>query len=145
MFKLILFLISAMFLSGNCDHHHDSNDHHPGKSGNVELNQGKRWQADDPTKAGFAKLKTDLYEFEKGKNGKFTNKDYNELAKIATGSIDSIFSSCKMTGKSHDELHKYIATLLEDIKPLKGNDLKESQASFTKLKSDLQKFSDYFE
>ncbi|MBE7411695.1 MAG: hypothetical protein L6Q54_13495 [Leptospiraceae bacterium] len=145
MLKSFLLVISIIFYFGNCEHHHESSEHHHAKAGYPELDNGKKWQSDSPTKSGFAKLTEDLKKFEDKKKGKLTVQDYNEFAKISTASIDSIFASCTMKGKSHEELHKYIALLLEDIKSLKGNELNSSKESFEKLKTNLGKFNDFFE
>jgi hypothetical protein len=128
----------------SCDHfsQHFHHDDHTASAEMPELNQGKRWLADSPTRDGFATLRK-MVPVSINPLDEITN--YNTRSNEMIAEINKIFVACKMTGEGHNELHKYIALLLQDLKPMQGNDLEAAQKAQEKLSKDLDAFVVYFE
>ena len=107
-----------------------------------QLNQGKRWMADAPTREGFAKLRITVPREVNPSDGVDV---YNARAEKIIGEVNAVFAACKMTGAGHTELHKFIALLLQDLKPMQGRDLEAARHAQEKLSRDLSEFEVYFE
>ena len=70
---------------------------------------------------------------------------YHKQADQITSIINDILSSCTMTGQGHEELHKYINLLLEEVKTMKGNDIDLAKKAKSNLIEKISKYPLYFE
>lgn len=130
----------ALVLLLSCDHHASHEGH--GTSGLPQLENGKRWLADAPTRAGFAKLRADVPKSIRAEDG---IEVYNKRAARIESDIQAVFAACKMTGPGHTELHRFIALLLSDIEPMRGKDRAAAAQAQEKFSLHLDAFSSYFE
>jgi hypothetical protein len=85
-------------------------------------------------------METDIKQFEVQTNG-----DYNDLAVKLQGNLDLLTSSCTMTGKAHDELHKWLLPYIDLVKELSTaeNDTEAEQA-YKEIQSSFETFNTYF-
>jgi hypothetical protein len=77
---------------------------------------------------------------------KTEQEDYIQLAKDLQDQINVLVSSCTMTGKSHDELHKWLLPYMELVKELsevKGE--KEAAEVFEKIKASMSTYNEFFQ
>ncbi len=115
----------------------EANHHHHGAEvGVIELNNGEKWEADENTLSVVARMETQVSEFER--TGRTAPK---VLADSLSQQMNLLVSGCTMKGKGHDELHKWIMPLTDQIKQLSAattadetsqrvNQLKESFETF---------------
>ncbi|TGM52258.1 hypothetical protein EHQ95_11345 [Leptospira vanthielii] len=126
----ILFLISFSF---SCHEHSGSKF--------PELNNGKAWLADKSTRLGFQKMDEQFHHA----NSLESIEDYHKQADQILSIINEILSSCTMTGQGHEELHKYINLLLEEVHIMKGNDIGLAKKAKSDLVEKITRYSLYFE
>lgn len=72
-------------------------------------------------------------------------EDYHKQADQILSIINEILFSCTMTGQGHEELHKYINLLLEEVHIMKGNDITLAKKAKSDLIEKITKYSLYFE
>ena len=148
---MLAWLPLAVIVAG-CGHNHgdkhdhqamesDAPHHHEEDAGPLELNDGEKWEADEHTLSVVKDMKSETLDFEKA--GK---KDYQALADSLTIQLNTLIAGCTMEGKAHDELHKWLVPVTENIKDLKT--AKESSAARSKvdkMNESLRAFDDFFE
>lgn len=111
----------------------------------IELDNGKKWIVNPEMMVHVRNIENDMKAFSKDQNTA-TEADYKALAKRIGGNIDNITSSCTMTGKSHDELHKWLLPFIDHTKKLtKASGIEESLAHYKNLQASLEEFNMYFE
>lgn len=130
LYSFILFLFSVTY---SCHEHTGSKL--------PELNNGKPWIADDSTRMGFQKMDKQFHHA----NSDESIEEYHKQADQITSIINEILSSCTMTGQGHEELHKYINLLLEDVHTMKGNDIDLAKKAKSNLIEKISKYPLYFE
>lgn len=87
-----------------------------GDSQELSLNNGDKWIVNEEMRPFVQKgseLVTDFY--------KASNKDAKVLASQLTEQNDQIVKSCTMTGKGHEELHKWLLPHMELVKSLSNS------------------------
>ncbi|MFT6923499.1 MAG: hypothetical protein ACJA1C_002514 [Crocinitomicaceae bacterium] len=117
---------------------HSEHDH--GTEESIELNDGEKWVVVDEMMGHIKNMGTDIKQFEVQTNG-----DYNDLAVKLEGNLDLLTSSCTMTGKAHDELHKWLLPYIDLVKELSTaeNDTEAEQA-YKEIQSSFETFNTYF-
>lgn len=114
---------------------------HEEHSDAIELDNGKKW-----------KVNADMLPFIL--NGKEIiekyladgSADYSKLGSELQHQNDQLTSSCTMTGKAHDELHKWLVPMLDlvvELQEAKGE--KEAKNTIDKIKMAYSNFGNYFE
>lgn len=106
-----------------------------------ERNNGKAWLADKSTRLGFKKMDEQFHHA----NSLESLEDYHKQADQILSIINELLSSCTMTGQGHEELHKYINLLLEEVHIMKGNDITLAKKAKSDLIEKITKYSLYFE
>lgn len=116
-------------------------DEHESHDGAIELNNGHAWKVDDNMMSFIKKMDQDVAAFA-GKN----YNDYQILAMGLTENIDHLTSDCTMTGKAHDELHKWLLPYIEIVNNFaKAENEKDAQTEFEKVKASFLTFNQFFE
>ncbi|TGL86246.1 hypothetical protein EHQ68_13010 [Leptospira congkakensis] len=105
------------------------------------LNDGKPWVTDKSTRLGLQKMDEQFHPA----NSFESIEEYNQQADQIVSIINEIQISCTMSGQGHEELHKYINLLLEEVKIMKGNDINLAKKAKSELIEKIAKFSLYFE
>ena len=106
----------------------------------LTLNEGKKWNLDDSTRANIKAIKQ---VFEKA--AKETGPDYITLAGQLQAAANKMVSECKMSGKDHEMLHVWLENYLSALKELKSPDAGAQKAAFNKIGEHLNSFDQYFE
>lgn len=108
---------------------------------NLELNDGKRWEANPETTQGV----DNMIQLVKS----FTDKEDTVAYKTLTDSLESeftaIFQKCTMKGEAHNQLHNFLFPMKSIFKRLSSGELKESKLAFDELEEYLKNYTNYFE
>ena len=118
---------------------HDNHEHHA-KSKQLALNDGRKWNVDDPTNAYVRKMQGIVERFDSR-----GSSDYNMLADSLRVQTTGMVVDCKMTGPDHDALHLWLEPVLNDVQTLAGKDEAEAKKSYDHVKSSLVEYDTYFE
>ncbi|RYF82694.1 MAG: hypothetical protein EOO03_15855 [Chitinophagaceae bacterium] len=121
-----------------------NNDHHGDISGDLQLNNGVKWEADASTTGGIKEMQTVVQNFNSAASEK-TVGAYQTLGKNLDAEIKSILNQCRMKGAAHDELHKFMVPLMSDVKSLSGTELEASQQAHSRIQERLALYHNYFE
>ncbi|HEX8041244.1 MAG TPA: hypothetical protein VF490_18980 [Chryseosolibacter sp.] len=110
-----LLLLSACGAPSDTKHEtvQEEGHHHGAEVGAIELNNGEKWEADENTRSVVATMESQVSGFEAG--AQTTPK---ALSDSLTRQMNLLVSGCTMKGKGHDELHKWIMPLTDQIKHL---------------------------
>ena len=84
------------------DHDHESEA--------IELNEGQKWIVDDSMMVHIRNMETDVNDFVGT-----ALTDYQTLATSLQENINLLTSNCTMTGKAHDELHKWLLPYIDTV------------------------------
>jgi hypothetical protein len=107
----------------------------------IELDNGKKW-----------KVNADMLPFIL--NGKEIvekyfadgSTDYSKLGSELQHQNDELTSNCTMSGKSHDELHKWLHPHLELVEKLnESKNAEEAKKIILEIKESYANFGNYFE
>ena len=116
------------------EHEEDHSNHHYNESEDaITLNDGERWIVNEEMKP-FVAQQEELLKTYISSN----DTDYKTLANNLQEQNNLLIKSCTMTGKSHDELHKWLhpyIELLADLKAAESVDqakqlISDAEASF---------------
>lgn len=116
--KIISILVSALLLAscgGNSNEKKDDNkkvilneEHHHSDSEKIELNSGEKWKVKDEMMVYIRTMEKEVNTFATS-----NKKEYKTLAQNLQKNIELLTSSCTMTGKAHDELHKWLLPYID--------------------------------
>ena len=108
---------------------------------NIELNNGNKWQVNESMKP-FVEASQKLV------NAYLATQDnnYKNLADLLVSNDESMISSCTMTGKSHDELHKWLNPHLALVNKLQNaNSEQEAKDIVKELQQSFDTYNQYFQ
>lgn len=106
----------------------------------IQLDNGKKWQANIETTQGVQKM-MNLIEETKTESV----EDYHQLASKLNDEKNIIIKECDMEGPSHDNLHVFLHPLIDKIAALqKTESVEDAQNLKESIKENLKKYSDYF-
>ena len=150
---LTITLISSSLIVAACGNENDettvpvetaeteTTHEHDHESDAIELNAGQKWIVDDSMMVHIRNMETDVNEF----TGK-TADEYQLLATSLQENIDLLTSNCTMTGKAHDELHKWLLPYIDTVDEFAAQTEVASYASQLDLiKNSFTTFNQYFE
>ncbi|KAB2879447.1 hypothetical protein F9K33_09295 [bacterium] len=141
---LLTLVIVLSFVSlGSCKHKH-SEDESSHKIEPVQLDQGKKWKADQQTNEGVAKLQRLVTVF-KTETPRPGIEDYKRLNSQLQTELDLVFKKCTMTGNAHQQLHNFLASVIKELNTLKEDDLKASEHAVLVMEKNLFSYSNFFE
>ena len=115
------------------EHEHSSEDA-------LQLDNGEKWVVNEEMMVHVQNMVIDLDQFENQKES-----DFNALATKLENNIDLLTASCTMSGKAHDELHKWLLPYIDLVSELSSaeNDT-EANATYTKIQTSFKTFNTYF-
>lgn len=151
---LLAAIISAAVLScgGNDNHEHmhehstESTDathqhHDESTTHGIELNNGAKWAVNEEMKPFVNKGEALVASFSQHNGTEFT-----KLAKEVGIQNEQLIKSCTMKGKSHDELHKWLAPHLALVKELENvADSVKAKHIVAQLEKSYQDYSNFFQ
>ena len=145
-------LLSLGAIATSCGHRHgdehdheamesEASHHHEGDGGSLQLNDGEKWEADEHTISLVEEMKSELSAYDKA--GK---EEYHVLADTLTRQLNTLIVGCTMTGPAHEELHKWLVPVTENIKGLGGAQVaSDARGEIIELEKSLSAFDDFFE
>lgn len=134
--NIVLILLPTFLLLTAC------NGHHHGTAEPVQLDNGRRWQANPETTSGIAKMQAILARHEEGTSDAAARQSLREELEAA---YQNIFKQCTMKGEAHNQLHNYLLPMNPLFEKINGADAAESEAAIRKLKEHLAEYAAYFE
>ncbi len=149
---VITILITIAFITSCSDDHakdthdetashsdHQSSENHEAGIEGMVLNNGRKWQMDEHTRASFTKM-TGL--FLKADHKSLEGDDLKQVGTDLQGDLDGLIQGCTMTGESHNQLHIYLTGYIPAVQALsKTGTLEDAK----KVKYYLEIYDDYFE
>ena len=76
---------------------------------------------------------------------KSETKDYKLLAKKLQENIESLTSNCTMTGKAHDELHKWLLPYIDLVTDLSDvSDKTSEMKNYENIEASFKTFNQFF-
>ncbi|OKL42027.1 hypothetical protein [Pontibacter flavimaris] len=109
----------------------------------LALNDGERWQADEPTNDNLQQLQQ-LMEDHLNQPEADSIDAINELGRGMQLGFQEVFKECRMQGTEHDMLHAYLMPMLEDVKALETNNPETALAARDRLAERLGEYQTYF-
>jgi len=115
------------------EHHHET--------GAVQLNDGKKWEANLETTEGIKKMQELMSAF----SDKESTEGYASLKGTLETEFTMIFEKCTMKGESHNQLHNYLKPMLGLFDGLVADDLDTNKKSYETMNTHLSHYENYFE
>ena len=107
---------------------------------NSELVNDEKWEVNKEMMIHIKNMETDIQI-----TSSQPNPNYMELGSKLDANIGLLTSNCTMTGKAHDELHKWLVPFIDLVKELNAADSKkEEQKSFDAIQESMREFNTYF-
>lgn len=152
--KKIIFLAASSIILWSCKNNAENNkptidttiqekqqETHNETSEVIELNNGNKWLINIEMKPFITEGQKLVAEFLKT-----NNTDYKSLAKSLIEQNNLLIKSCTMTGKSHDELHKWLEPHLKLVEDLEAtSDATKAKEIVSKIEQSYQSFGNFFE
>ena len=132
---------------GHESHEQEAKDeHHEEKAeAKLMLNNGAKWEADEPTFNGMKDLSLAITTFNTA-NIDPTQEQYTQLGNQLAGITKEIISKCSMKGPDHDQLHIVLAPMLANVDVIKnGKDVYDAKKNIDGLRGSLEQFFAHFE
>ena len=105
-----IFIIASAIIFGACNTVSDENNNHKESHNqesvntqSIELNNGEKWTINKEMKPPIQEGENFLKEYISSQDTTFT-----ELSEQLSEYNSTLIKSCSMTGKAHDELHKWL-------------------------------------
>ena len=115
--------------------------HDHGENTAIELDNGNKWKVVDEMMLHIQNMERDVTEFKGSELA-----DYKNLSSQLTNNLDLLTSNCTMTGKAHDELHKWLLPYIDLVDELsKASTKEEASSDFEEIKSSFETFNKYFQ
>lgn len=131
-------------------HNHEAHDistenyeveeHHHATDEPLELNNGEKWIVNDEMKPFVEKSEDLIQGFNPG------DDNHIELSENLTEQNNGLIANCTMTGKSHDELHKWLHPHMESVKSLgEAENEAEVEVIYKELINSLDTYHAHFQ
>lgn len=106
----------------------------------IELVNNEKWQVNKEMMVHIKNMESDIEDVSNQ-----SSPNYAELGSKLNTQIGLLTSNCTMTGKAHDELHKWLLPFIDLVKELNAADSKEEQKqSFEAIQESINEFNTYF-
>lgn len=120
--------------------------HHHGGPGQLQLDNGKKWQTDAPLRQSMANIRqavdASLHAIHEGK---LSNAGYDKLARSVENEVASIVRNCQLSPEADAQLHLIVADLLEGAEQMSGKPRKAKRIDgAVKVIAALEKYAGYF-
>lgn len=107
----------------------------------LTLNNGLKWKADSVTDVNVNALRNIITSEQPDDVEK-----YRELAKRLQAQIDKMVADCRMKGKDHEALHKWLEPLMEMTQKMAKVETKEAASNiYGQIKAHIELYTKYFE
>ncbi len=140
--KVILTSFILFLLITSCTNQSDSNGNsEPNKNTyNIELVNNEKWEVNKEMMIHIKNMESDIKS-----TSNQSSPNYEELGSKLDENIGLLTSNCTMTGKAHDELHKWLLPFIDLVQELNDAVSKEEQIqSFEAMQESMNEFNTYF-
>ncbi len=140
--KVLLTSIILLLLITSCTNLSDSKENSGSKKNtyNIELVNNEKWEVNKEMMVHIKNMESNIEDVSNQ-----SSPNYEELGSKLDENIGLLTSNCTMTGKAHDELHKWLLPFIDLVKDLNAADSKEEQQkSFEAIQESMNEFNTYF-
>lgn len=113
----------------HAEHHHES--------GGLRLNQGKKWETDEPLRNGMTAIKEELR--------KLSPSSYEVTGGKVSDSVGEIFKSCKLAPEADAVLHEVLAKILRGASDMKAGTIAKRRHGAQEVRKALAEYPRFFE
>ena len=107
---------------------------------NIELVNDEKWSVNKEMMVHIKNMESDIEV-----TSNESSPNYEDLGSKLDENIGLLTSNCTMTGKAHDELHKWLLPFIDLVKDLNATDSKEDQKqSFVAIQESMNEFNTHF-
>ncbi len=100
-----------------------AHEHATAEGARLELNQGRKWQTDEPLRKGMNNMRAAIAaDLEAIRANQASDAQYEALANKLTGEVAYVVANCKLDPRADAELHKVIAEVLAGAEAMQGKD-----------------------
>lgn len=112
---------TARAAAGHDDHHHHAASDGPAVN-NLQLNQGKKWETDEPLRKSMAAIRDELAAAWKPMHdGTYTAAQYAALAGRIEAQIAHIVANCRLPPDADAQLHLVVADIVSGATAMKAD------------------------
>lgn len=121
-------------------HSHDGS----GTGAELVLNNGAKWETDDPLRRGMADMRNDMAAaLAQIHRDDFTPVQYAELAAKVDGHIEYLVENCKLSPEADEQLHVVLVDIMDGAEAMKG--AADQKQGAVKVIQALDVYPDYFD
>lgn len=107
---LIGLLVGFGLLLAGCP---DSHNHGSPTQGELRLDDGRKWQSDDHTRASISRIRSAVTSADTG-----TVEGARALGASVKKELDVLIRGCTMTGEAHNQLHLFLGRFIPAVDSL---------------------------
>lgn len=107
---LLLMLLAAYSCHSGGDQNHSLEEHHHFENGVLKLNDGKKWQADQPTRENVAHLQSLAVSYESEPPSSVSG--LQTFGSEVNEGINQMIRECTMTGEADEALHHWFFPIM---------------------------------
>lgn len=140
--KAIVTSLILLLLITSCTNQTESNENSESVKNtyDIELVNNEKWEVNKEMMVHIKNMESDIEALSSQ-----SNPNYVELGSKLNTHIGLLTSNCTMTGKAHDELHKWLLPFIDLVKGLNEADSKEKQQqAFEAIQESMNEFNTYF-
>lgn len=106
----------------------------------IQLNNGKKWEANLETTEGIKKMQQIMQVF----SNKESPVTYSSIKEDLETEFTNIFEKCTMKGEAHNQLHNYLKPMVILFDGLASSDQDTCKKSHVSLENHLLLYQNYF-
>lgn len=140
--NIFIAAMSLIALFSGCTNQTESHDSSDSLKNtyNIELVNNEKWEVNKEMMVHVKNMESDIEA-----TSSQSSPNYKDLGSKLDENIGLLTSNCTMTGKAHDELHKWLLPFIDLVKNLNAVDSKEEQKqSFEAVQESMNEFNTYF-
>ncbi len=133
----------AQAVDAHAHDQHDSHSGHQAQSATLNLNQGERWQTDEPLRKGMLEIRQAVEKAGTDSGtGELSALQAEELTLALDGSVDFIIEQCKLEPEADANLHVILAEILSASGALKSEP--HAEDALARIHGALENYAHYF-
>ena len=110
----------------------------------LQLNNGAKWKADNPTNENVKNLQAIVEKFNAAADHSLPA--HKATATALQAGLSKMVNECKMQGADHDALHKWLEPLMKQVNEYKRAGSEEAAAKqIASIQTQLNHYNQYFE
>ena len=140
--KAIVTSLILLLLITSCTNQTESNENSESVKNtyDIELVNNEKWEVNKEMMVHIKNMESDIQA-----TSNQSGPNYVELGSKLNTHIGLLTSNCTMTGKAHDELHKWLLPFIDLVKSLNAaNSEEKQQQAFEAIQESMNEFNTYF-